>query len=271
MVAVGSSDRTALHHRTLCVSGGPAWRQPVELSSRHWESRFFKSSLSCNVAFGMEWTRHQFAPAMPVQKIVDGAVAGRMPNRLFIGCLEVVDVQHLARTGSLGKARQQSLFTGQRHVLALTAADRFRLQRLDPAAVIGHMGAVHGTQRNTHRLRDRGLGHSALAQQYHLNTLPLSLRHFPMQGRLQLPNLAFRAFYHPSPPKQMARWNHKISLPSGTKLPQTPRFNQLWKRYQTMKTLLFMLSDFYDEEMAEREEDDFECRCDAPDVEPLGG
>jgi hypothetical protein len=30
----------------------------------------------------------------------------------------------------------------------------------------------------------------------------------------------------------MARWNHKISLPSGTKLPQTPRFNQLWKRYE---------------------------------------
>jgi anaerobic selenocysteine-containing dehydrogenase len=29
----------------------------------------------------------------------------------------------------------------------------------------------------------------------------------------------------------MARWNHKISLPSGTKLPQTRRFNQLWKRY----------------------------------------
>jgi len=29
----------------------------------------------------------------------------------------------------------------------------------------------------------------------------------------------------------MARWNHKISLPSGTKLPQTPRFKQLWKRY----------------------------------------
>jgi hypothetical protein len=30
----------------------------------------------------------------------------------------------------------------------------------------------------------------------------------------------------------MARWNHKISLSSGTKLPQTPRFNKLWKRYQ---------------------------------------
>src|SRR6516225_9055989 len=180
----------------------------------------------------MEWTRHQFTPAMPVQKIVDRAVAGRMPDRMFIGRLEIVDVQHLARTGSLGKARQQSLFPGQRHVLALTAADRFRLQRLDPAAVIGHVGAVHGAQRNTHRLRDRGLGHSALAQQYHLNALPLSLGHFPMQRRLQLPNLALRAFDHPSPPKQMARWNHKISLPSGTKLPQTRRFNQLWKRYQ---------------------------------------
>src|SRR6516225_4051808 len=72
---------------------------------------------------------------------------------------------------------------------------------------------------------------SALAQQYHLNALPLSLGHFPMQRRLQLANLALRAFDHPSPPKQMARWNHKISLPSGTKLPQTPRFKQLWKRY----------------------------------------
>src|SRR5262249_28668464 len=92
---------------------------------------------------------------------------------------------------SLGKARQQSLFPGQRHVLALTAADRFRLQRLDPAAVIGHVGAVHGAQRNTHRLRDRGLGHSALAQQYHLNALPLSLGHFPMQRCLQLPNWRF--------------------------------------------------------------------------------
>src|ERR1700758_4928212 len=149
--------------------------------------------------------------------------------------LEIVDVQHLARTGSLGKAHQQSLSPGQRHVLALTAADRFRLQRLDPAAVIGHVGAVHGAQRYTHRLRDRGLGHSALAQQYHLNALPLSLRHFPMQRRLQLPNLALRAFDHPSPPKQMARWNHKISLPSGTKLPQTPRFNQLWKRYERFR------------------------------------
>ena len=38
-----------------------------------------------------------------------------------------------------------------------------------------------------------------------------------------------------------------------------------------MKTLFFKLSDFDDEEMTEREGDDFECSCDAPDVEPLGG
>ncbi len=38
-----------------------------------------------------------------------------------------------------------------------------------------------------------------------------------------------------------------------------------------MKTLFFMLSDFYDEEVTEREGDDLECHCDDPDVEPLGG
>jgi hypothetical protein len=35
----------------------------------------------------------------------------------------------------------------------------------------------------------------------------------------------------------MSRWNHKISLPSGTKLPQTRRFNQLWKRYYMLANL----------------------------------
>jgi len=36
-------------------------------------------------------------------------------------------------------------------------------------------------------------------------------------------------------PKQIARRNHKILLPSGTKLPPTPRFNQLWKRYKVRR------------------------------------
>jgi hypothetical protein len=38
-----------------------------------------------------------------------------------------------------------------------------------------------------------------------------------------------------------------------------------------MKTLLFKLSDLYDEEMTETEEDDLEGSCENPDVEPLGG
>jgi hypothetical protein len=38
---------------------------------------------------------------------------------------------------------------------------------------------------------------------------------------------------------------------------------------QTMKTLLFKLSDFADEEITEGEGDDRECSCGAPDVEPL--
>ena len=44
----------------------------------------------------MKRTRHQLAPAMPRQKIVDRAVAGCVPKWSFVGRLEIVDVQHLA-------------------------------------------------------------------------------------------------------------------------------------------------------------------------------
>jgi hypothetical protein len=36
--------------------------------------------------------------AMPGQEIVDLAVAGLMPDRLFVGRLEIMDVQQLAGT-----------------------------------------------------------------------------------------------------------------------------------------------------------------------------
>src|SRR5580704_9426225 len=104
-----------------------------------------------------------------------------------------------ARPGGLGKTRQQSLLPGKRHVLALAAADRLRLERLDPAVVIGHVGAVHGAQRNSHRRRDRRLRHPALAQQYHLDALTLCRWDFPPQRRLQFPYLAFAAFDHRFP------------------------------------------------------------------------
>src|SRR5271154_4053102 len=204
---------------TSGASDGHAWRQPVELSSRHWENRFFKSVLSRNVAFGMEWTRHQLAPAVPGQKIVDRAVAGRVPDGLFVGRLEIMDVQHFARPGGIGKTPQQGLFLSQRHVLAFAPAARLRLESYDAAVVVGHVRPVHRAQRNPHCIRNRRLRHPAFTQQYHL----------------QLPNLAFRAFDHPSLPKQMATGNHTISLAGGTELPQTRRFNQLWKWYDASR------------------------------------
>lgn len=47
----------------------------------------------------------------------------------------------------------------------------FAVSALIPPTVADHVGAVHGARRNTHCLRDRGLRHSTLAQQHHLNAL----------------------------------------------------------------------------------------------------
>src|SRR5713101_5148074 len=182
----------------------------------------------------MKWTRHQLTPAMPSEKIVERAVAGLVPNRLFIGSLEFVDVQHLARPGGLAKPRQQGLLLGKRHVLALASANRLRFEGLDPTAVIGHVSAVHSAQRNPHRFRNRGLRHPALAQQYHLDALALCRGDFPPQRCLQFPDLPLAALDHPSP--RIRQQQRIISLASvrDRKIPQTPRFNQLWKRYKTL-------------------------------------
>src|ERR1700716_3165268 len=104
------------------MTRGLAWRQPAWLSSQHLESHFFKSGLSRDVALGVKRTRHQLAPAVPGQKIIDCAVAGFVPDGLFVGRLEIVDVQHFAGSGGLGKAHQQGLF--RRHILALASAAR---------------------------------------------------------------------------------------------------------------------------------------------------
>src|SRR6202023_342362 len=118
------------------ASDGLAWRQPAWLSSRHLESHFFKSVLSRDVASGVKRTRHQLAPAVPGQKIIDRALAGFVPDGLFVGRLEIVDVQHFAGSGGLGKAHQQGFFLFQRHVLALASATGSRLERLDSAVAM---------------------------------------------------------------------------------------------------------------------------------------
>ena len=152
--------------------------------------------------------RHQLAPAVPVQQVINCAVAGRVADRLLIGRLEIADVQQLAGTRPLGKARQQGLFLRQRHILVLAPAVRLGLERLDAAVVVGHVRAVHRAQRHAHALRDRRLHHPAFAQEHHLDALALSRRQLPAQRRFQPPHLGLAAFDHLLPPNQMAEANH---------------------------------------------------------------
>ena len=92
----------------------------------------------------MKRTRHQLAPAMPVQQVIDRAVACRMPDRFLVGRLEIVDVQHLAGAGRFGKTREQGFLFGQRHVLVLASAIRLRLERFDAVVVIGDATRICG-------------------------------------------------------------------------------------------------------------------------------
>src|SRR6266511_2820140 len=189
----------------------------------------------------MKRTRHQFAPAMPAQKVIDRAVAGSVPDGLLIGRLEIVDVQHLSGPGGLGEARQQGLLLGHRHVLALASAARLGLERLDPTVVIGHVRPVHRAQRHTHGRCNRRLRHPALAQQYHLDALTLHGGNFPAQRHLQLPDLGLAAFDHLFPLR--IRWSERITPCSSKTIPFTrirnhlknSRFNQLWKRYYVVQ------------------------------------
>src|SRR5246127_2422119 len=156
----------------------------------------------------MMWTRHQLAPAVPMQKVVDRAVAGRMTDGFLVSRLEIMDVQHFAGAGRFGKTRQQRLFFGHRHVLVLASTIWPGLERLDTTVVIGHVSAVHRTQRHAHRSRNRRLRHPALTQQHHLDALALRRRHLPPQPTLQPPYLGLAAFDHPFP---RIRWSKRIT------------------------------------------------------------
>src|SRR6266550_3193344 len=112
---------------------------------------FFKGVLRRTITIGMKRTRHQFAPAMPMQQIVDRAIAGFVADDLFISRLEIVDVQQFASTSGLGIAGQQDLFLCNAHVLALASAAWFWFERLDPAAVVGHVRTVDRAQRHAPR------------------------------------------------------------------------------------------------------------------------
>jgi hypothetical protein len=59
----------------------------------------FKSILCRKIALGMIRARHQLAPAVPVQEVVDRAVAGFVLDRFLVGRLEIMNAQHLAGAG----------------------------------------------------------------------------------------------------------------------------------------------------------------------------
>src|ERR687887_534836 len=172
----------------------------------------------------MKRTRHQLTPAVSVQEIIDRAVAGRVPDCFLVGRLEIMDVQHLAGPGRFGKAREQGLFFGQRHVLVLASAIRLGLERVNAALVIGHVRAVHRAQRHAHRSRNRRLRHPALTQQHHLDALALRGRYLPSQRSFQPPHLGFAAFDHLFPPNQMAQANHTSGRKTVAKLPDSSRY-----------------------------------------------
>src|SRR5260370_13783612 len=86
--------------------------------------------------------------------------------------------------------------------------------------VVGHVGAIHGTQRNPHGGRNRRLRHPTLAQQYYLDALALLRRHFPPQCRFQSPDLALAAFDHLFPRIRCSTGNHRNRLTLGTQIPQ---------------------------------------------------
>src|ERR1700746_2629657 len=156
----------------------------------------------------MMWTRHQLAPAVPMQKVVDRAVAGRMTDGFLVSRLEIMDVQHFAGAGRFCKTRQQRLFFGHRHVLVLASTIWPGLERLDTCLTIGHVSAVHRTQRHPHRSRNRRLRHPALTQQHHLDALALRRRHLPSHASLRPPYLGLAAFDHPFP---RIRWSKRIT------------------------------------------------------------
>ena len=156
----------------------------------------------------MMWTRHELAPAVSVQEVIDRAVAGRMTDGFLVGSLEIMDVQHFARAGRFGKPRQQCFFFGHRHVLVLASTVWLGLERLDATVVIGHVGAVHRAQRHAHRSRNRGLRHPALTQQHHLDALALRRWHLPSQRSLQPTHLGLAAFDHLFP---RIRWFKRIT------------------------------------------------------------
>src|SRR5215471_12116318 len=104
--------------------GGP-WSPQIE-------TVFFKVLLRLQIPVRMKGTRHQLAPIMTGQKIVDRAVACWVPDRLFISCFQVVNIQELSGACRFRELLEKSLLLFQRHIFSYSPAARFGFQRVDP-------------------------------------------------------------------------------------------------------------------------------------------
>ena len=152
----------------------------------------------------MKRTRHQFPPAVPVQQVIDRTITGRVSDRFLVGCLEIVNVQHLAGPGRFGKT--------SRPFLGPSSCSRACAHHLawvsGPRCHRGRRPCAHGSP-CPHPSRNRRLSHPTLTQQHHLDALALRCWHLPAKRSSQLPHLGFAAFGHLFLPNQMAQANHR--------------------------------------------------------------
>src|ERR1700730_5180408 len=108
----------------------------MPIGAQHGRGRLIRPKRASSANRIRKRRRHPLAPAVPGQKIIDRALAGFVPDGLFVSRLEIVNVQHFAGSSGLGKAHQQGFFLFQRHVLALASATGSRLERLDSAVAM---------------------------------------------------------------------------------------------------------------------------------------
>src|SRR5215471_5400770 len=199
----------------------------ARLGHRSSKPFFFKVFLRLQIAVRMKRTRHQLAPVMTGQKIVDRAVACWMPDRFFIGCFQVVNIQELSRPCRFGKLLEKSLLLSQGHIFSYSTAARLWFQRVDPTIVVGHMRSIDCAQRYTRQFANLRLGFPIFPQQYHLDTLSNNRVGLALQRLFQALYLVLVALDHPLPPCESVRWSYRITF---TKLWRAP----LWRQMLTL-------------------------------------
>src|SRR5215831_20951997 len=153
------------------------------------ETFFFKVFLRLQIPVRMKRTRHQLAPVMAGQKIVDRAVACWVPDRLFIGCFHVVNIQELSRACRFRKLLEKSLFLFQRHIFSYSTAARLWFQRVDPTIVVGHMRPIDCAQRYTRQFANLLFSHllAAIPSGYVVERQSRSRASAPFSGALPGP------------------------------------------------------------------------------------